>query len=356
MKPLAKVTFVVIGHNEEKHLVGCLQSILAVDYPERCKEIIYVDNSSSDRSLAVARSFPIKTIALRQQPSTPGLARNAGLHAASGEYVQFVDGDMKVERDWLSLALPQFKDEQVVAVVGKLKERRPEASLYNRLIDFGWQTAELGEISSPGGGGLFRTAAMRALGGYDDQIFGAEEIDLGYRLQRQNYKILRINCTMAWHDIDLTTCKQLWRRCVRDGYWEMEMIRRYFKWSLPLPQDYIWKMNAQLLSFVGLLIAFALQPHLLPGLLLVGLPTLFWAKKVLWFRRATGNHKMSLIAACFTYLNMLPIASGQIKYLWQHVWASTPARRVKTAMRQAATLPSQPGLRPRTAERIAANT
>lgn len=315
MKTFPQVSFVIIGRNEEKHLAACLNALLQINYPARQKEIIFVDNNSTDQSLEIARRFPIKVIALKQHPATPGLARNAGLQAATGDYVHFVDGDMTVDPEWLNAALPAFDDECVAAVVGRLREVHPHKSFYNEFFDLGWKIAPVGEIASPGGGGMFRAAVLRELGGYDDSLFGAEEIDLGYRLRRQNFKIIRVPHLMAHHDMDMKSLGHFWRRGVRDGYYEMVMIRRYFNWSWPLPQDYIFKMNLQMVCFFLLLVQLASHPSLQLGALTLALPALFFFKKARYYYRVTGEHKLSWLASFFNYFNMFPITWGQLRFL-----------------------------------------
>lgn len=315
MKTHPKISFVIIGRNEEKHLAACINSIMQVDYPEKQKEIIFVDNNSIDRSLEIARAFPIRIIALKQQPATPGLARNAGLRAATGEFVHFVDGDMTVDPAWLRAALPIFNDTRVAAVVGRLKEIHPHKSLYNRFFDLGWKTAPLGEIDGPGGGGMFRAAVLRELGGYDDSLFGAEEVDLGYRLRQKKYQTIRIPHLMACHDMDMKTFGHFWRRGVRDGYYEMEMITRYFNWSWPLPQDYVWKMNAQILALIALFALLVHHPNLILMQAVWGLPLFFLLKKARYYHRATGERKMCWLAAFFNYFIMFPIAWGELRFI-----------------------------------------
>lgn len=315
MNPCPKISFIIIGRNEEKHLAACLESIMRVNYPAAQKEIIFVDNDSTDGSLAVAAKFPIKTIALKQQPSTPGLARNAGLHAASGEFAHFVDGDMTVDEEWLRQALPAFADARVASVVGRLQEINPHKTLYNRFFDIGWRTAPLGEIENPGGGGMFRAALLRELGGYDDSLFGAEEIDIGYRFRQRGFKTVRIPALMVRHDMDMKSFGHFWRRGVRDGFYEMTMITRYFNWSWPLPQEYVLKMNLQTILFLALLTLLVLQPSPALGALAVALPLFFFLKKVWYFYRETGERKACWLAAFFNYLNTFPITYGQLRCL-----------------------------------------
>ncbi len=345
MKSHPKVSFVIIGRNEEKHLAACINSIMQVNYPQERKEIIFVDNNSTDRSVEIARRFPITVIALKEQPSTPGLARNAGLHAATGEYVHFVDGDMTIAPEWLNNALTAFEDERVAAVVGRLQEIHPRKTIYNRFFELGWKMAPIGEICSPGGGGMFRAAVLRAIGGYDDTLFGAEEIDLGYRLRDFQLKIMRVPHLMARHDMDMKSFGHFWRRGARDGYYEMEMITRYFTWSWPLPQEYIWKMNTQLLAFAALVILLVLHPHSVLWGMVLGAPAFFVLKKARYYHRATGEKEMVWIAALFNYINMFPIAWGEIRFLRDRLFSSTKqATRQSPPLRQAVPMPAAPAV------------
>lgn len=328
MMPDPKISFVIIGHNEAAHLAACLQAVLHVQHPADKIEIIYVDNNSTDDSLAIARRFPIQVIALQQEPSTPGLARNAGLAAAHGSFVQFIDGDMILHPQWLGVALPAFEPHQVAAVVGRLQEQHPHRSLYNRWFDFTWQTAALGEIDAPGGGGLFRVTALREVNGYDETLTAAEETDLGYRLRQQNYKIFRLPAPMAEHDMHMHSFRHFWKRGQRDGYWMMEIARQYFDGTWPPPQPDLFKMDVQLLVFIALLMTLAKFPHPALAALALVLPAIFLFKKWWYYQRLSGNKGLSLLAVGFTYLTLLPVAWGQVQ------WLCGKPKRIQSVLRE----------------------
>jgi glycosyltransferase involved in cell wall biosynthesis len=88
----ALVSIIVPCYNAEPWLAATLDSALAQTWPER--EIILVDDGSRDRSLAVGREYEARGVRVVAQPNQgASAARNAGLRAARGAFIQFLDAD-----------------------------------------------------------------------------------------------------------------------------------------------------------------------------------------------------------------------------------------------------------------------
>ncbi|MFP4171726.1 MAG: glycosyltransferase family A protein, partial [Candidatus Hydrogenedentota bacterium] len=126
---------VVIGRNEGQRLRACLN---AVD--PKSVTVVYVDSGSTDGSVALAREYGAEVVELdNSRPYTAARGRNAGvarLREAGMEvhYIQFVDGDCALAPGWLVKACMYLSSQPEMAVVtGLLKEKNPEASIYNRL-------------------------------------------------------------------------------------------------------------------------------------------------------------------------------------------------------------------------------
>jgi len=84
------ISFVITYHNEPVRLVReCIASLLRLPLQANEREIIVVDDGSD--AAFVAQQDDI--IVLRQPNQGLSAARNAGIEAARGEYVQFVDAD-----------------------------------------------------------------------------------------------------------------------------------------------------------------------------------------------------------------------------------------------------------------------
>lgn len=100
---------------------------------------------------------------------------------------------------------------------GRRRERRPEASVYNRLCDISWQSPP-GDVAYFGGDVLIRVRPLRAVGGYRNDLIAGEEPELAVRLRAANWKIHCLDAPMTLHDAAITRFGQWWRRTVRTGY------------------------------------------------------------------------------------------------------------------------------------------
>ncbi len=295
---------VVIGRNEGARLIRCLEALQGQAAP-----IVYVDSGSTDGSVAAAEAAGAVVVTLDMtQPFTAARARNAGLArlAALGapEFVQMIDGDCELRAGWVEIALEFLRTHEDVAMVaGRLRERFPEASLWNRLADAEWDTP-VGETEAVGGIAVVRLIPVQELGGYRADLIAGEEPELCLRLRRAGWKIWRLEAEMAWHDIAMTRFAQWWRRARRYGHalatgaalhgagperYCLAERRRALMWGLVLP----------LVTVLGALIT--------PWALLL---LLAWPAQVLRLRR----RGMPWAEAVFLTLAKLPETQGILGY------------------------------------------
>jgi glycosyltransferase involved in cell wall biosynthesis len=85
------VSAVIPVRDGERYLAEAIESVLAQTYP--CRQVVVVDNGSSDRSAEIAESYG-PPVFVRSEPRRGiGPARNAGLDAATGDFIGFLDHD-----------------------------------------------------------------------------------------------------------------------------------------------------------------------------------------------------------------------------------------------------------------------
>lgn len=124
------VSIIVPIYNTQKYLDQCVTSLLSQTY--RNLQIILVDDGSTDGSDIIcdfhaARDSRIHVI--HQKNQGVSAARNAGLDAAAGEYLLFVDSDDQIAADTIETSLNGFVDDTIdVVVFGVTKIRERESS------------------------------------------------------------------------------------------------------------------------------------------------------------------------------------------------------------------------------------
>ncbi len=94
-----KFSIIIPTYNEARDIVATLESLLALDYPDR--EIIVVDDST-DRTPEIVRGYAAQGVRLIH-PGGGGRceARNLGIRKASGEVVVLLNADVRLPADFL---------------------------------------------------------------------------------------------------------------------------------------------------------------------------------------------------------------------------------------------------------------
>lgn len=214
-----RVAVVVIGRNEGARLVRCLASVA-----DAGRLVVYVDSGSTDGSCEAAAGAGAVVVQLDMTlPFTAARARNAGFRRAvelapDVDYVQFVDGDCEMSSGWIATASAVLAERSDAAIVfGRLKERYPEHSIYNRLCDVEWNVPT-GDVKACGGIALARARAFAEAGGFRDDLIAGEEPELCVRLRRRGWAIVSVAAPMALHDAAMTRFSQWWKRTMRCGY------------------------------------------------------------------------------------------------------------------------------------------
>ena len=143
-------------------------------------EIIVCDNNSTDRTAEIARSAgatvvfePINQIAR---------ARNCGAAAATGGWLVFVDADSHPGAGLFAEVAEQINSGRCLA--GGVTVRMDERHLVAGFATWLWNCASrMGRLLA--GSFIFcEAAAFRKIGGFNNELFAAEELELSRRLRK----------------------------------------------------------------------------------------------------------------------------------------------------------------------------
>lgn len=104
-----KVSILIPAYNNVKYLKQTIQS--ALDQTCDSKEIIVVDDGSTDGSLEVARSFEAHGVRVFSQSNGGACkARNRAFAESTGEFIQYLDGDDLISPDKISSQLAAYTE------------------------------------------------------------------------------------------------------------------------------------------------------------------------------------------------------------------------------------------------------
>lgn len=310
------IGIVVIGRNEGPRLRRCFESL-----SQHTAKIAYVDSGSTDDSVATARALGIAVVELDMKiPFTAARARNSGFARLLEidpqlHYVQFVDGDCEVNPGWIGTAYKFLETHlDVVVVSGRLRERFPQASVYNMLCDIEW-SAPAGEAKMCGGVAMMRVAALNQVGGFDASLICGEEPELCSRLRARGGRIWRLSDEMGWHDANMMRFGQWWRRTVRSGFSDAQAVvvdgappeRRGVRAS---QRAWFWGF---LFPLCSVLLTLFWQPI---GLLLLLAYPLQISRLAL---RGSRSLRDNWLHALFLVIGKFPEVQGQVKYWRQRL-------------------------------------
>ncbi len=301
---------VAIGRNEGERLITCLRSAL-----DCCPNVVYVDSGSTDDSVAAAQQLGVNVVNLdMSKPFTAARARNAGAHALLQQhdlqFIQFIDGDCEFFDDWMGKAEQYLLNNLSIAIVaGRLRERHPEASLYNQMCDIEWDTPA-GDTKACGGIMMIRSQAFKQVQGFNESLIAGEEPEMCVRLRQKGWKIHRLADDMALHDADMHSFSQWWKRSQRAGYAYAEGASLHGTpperhWVKERNRTWVWAIVIPLLC-----LALACYKPLL-GLLALGIYPLQIARTAHHFEHL-GSFKWT--QASFLMLGKFAEITGQLRF------------------------------------------
>jgi cellulose synthase/poly-beta-1,6-N-acetylglucosamine synthase-like glycosyltransferase len=174
----------------------CLASLLRMDYPSDRREILVVDNGSTDRTAEIVKAFSVRY--LYEDRRGASHARNRGIEASKGEIMAFTDADCAVTTGWLRELVQGFDGEEVGGVEGDVvayPSLTPIEQYHARIGSHSRQMRLASPLSPmvPGANVAFLREVFDEIGLFDSQLAACEDIDLTWRLTEETRFELRYN-------------------------------------------------------------------------------------------------------------------------------------------------------------------
>ncbi|HMP74723.1 MAG TPA: glycosyltransferase [Kiritimatiellia bacterium] len=223
-----RLSIIAVTFNEVRH-VGDLQA--AIDRLARPAfievESILVDGGSRDGTVDAARAAGFSKIEILPGASIPA-CRNAGLRAADGDWIAFLDGDCEPAVDWLEQAA-YFLEREPAAILGWPAEPPRPMTWVQSAWRFHWEQKNPTRSERHGRpvveregfrlvttrNMLLHRAVAEQLGGFNEELTTGEDTDFAFRADQAGIPVLGIPALHVAHRGEPATLnawfkQQLW--------------------------------------------------------------------------------------------------------------------------------------------------
>lgn len=183
------LSIIIPTYNEEEYLPVLLESIKQQDFSDY--EIIVADADSKDNTVKIAEEYGCIVV----EGGMPAVGRNNGAKVAKGDYLLFLDSDLKLTEDYLAKVIYEFKMERLGIAITQMKplSKKTEDKLLHDLANLFMISVEK---IKPHGAGCYGIIAKRELhercGGFNEELTFGEDTEYIERLaKKERFKVLR---------------------------------------------------------------------------------------------------------------------------------------------------------------------
>lgn len=292
---LPMVSIVVPVKDEETVVGRLLASLLKLDYPPEKKDIVVVEDGSTDKTAKIctqyASQYPdqIRLIHKSASDGKPS-ALNFALKHAKGEIVAVFDSDSVLESNALLKAITYFEDPLVAAVQGRPCSINADENMLSKFISYEeavrYETYLRGKdvlslfVPLTGSCYFVRKSVLDDVGGWDSTSL-SEDMDLSARLIGRGHKIRYASDVRSWQEnpanlSQLLTQRTRWfRGCMETSLKFGKLLKRIDRKSIDAeitlfgPFMFAPFLLGYMLGIYGFLGAF--QPDILSTVLAQGI-------------------------------------------------------------------------------------
>ncbi len=223
-----RISVVVCSYNGARTIRDACEGLRRLEYPNY--DVIVVDDGSTDDTAAIASQYDVRVI--RTPNRGLSSARNAGLAAATGEIVAYLDDDAYPDPHWLTYLAATFLSTSHAGVGGpniapagdgpiaECVARAPGGPVHVLITD---REAE----HIPGCNMAFRTTCLEAVGGFDPRFRTAgDDVDVCWRLQDRGWTLGFHPAATVWHH-RRNSVRTYWRQQIGYGRAEAMLERKW---------------------------------------------------------------------------------------------------------------------------------
>jgi GT2 family glycosyltransferase len=218
-----RITVAVCSYNGGRTIRDACEGLIRLDYPDH--EVIVVSDGSTDATPAIAQEYGFRVIHTPNRGLSS--ARNTALEAATGEIIAYLDDDARPDPHWLQYLAAKFMESPHVGVGGPNLAPPGDGAIADCVANSpGGPVHVLVSDEEaehiPGCNMAYRTAALKAVGGFDPRYWTAgDDVDICWRLQARGWTIGFSHGAMVWHH-RRNSIRMYWKQ--QRGYGKAEAL------------------------------------------------------------------------------------------------------------------------------------
>lgn len=226
------VSIIIPVYNGACTIEACIESLLQQNCTSDAYEIIVVENGSTDNTTELVKKYPVRLF--HSDTRGPAPARNLGIARSEAEIVAFTDADCIADPNWINELIEPYREPEVGGVGGAILAYQHDHR--NTIERFSDDYAPLTNFLSGDheflphlytANASYRHCLLSEIGGFNDHLITAEDVDLAWRLQLQTGCKLRYAPRAIIYHHHRTGWKGLARQYRQYGFGEIVLDTIY---------------------------------------------------------------------------------------------------------------------------------
>lgn len=230
------VSLCVIAYNEEKVLNGLFRNIADQTYPHDKIEVVLVDSSSTDKTLAMMEDFKATdygfkdVIITESNKGSQAASWNAALCKATGDVIIRIDAHAQIPRNFIARCIYNMEEFGETIVGGgrpnivdnetswKLTLLAAEESLFGSSIANYRRPTGKQEYHDSLFHAAYKREVFEKVGGFNEALGRTEDNELHYRIREAGYKMCSFPDIISFQHTR-STLRHMIKQKYGNGYW-----------------------------------------------------------------------------------------------------------------------------------------
>jgi len=194
------VSVIIRCYNEEKNIGKLLHGIMEQSIKDL--EIIVVDSGSTDKTLTVAKRYPVKIVNISPADFSFGHSLNKGCEIATGDFIVIASAHVyPLYKDWIEKLLNPFSNPKIALVYGKQQggenTKFAEHQVFERWFPEKSKLSQKNPFCNNANAAIRKVLWNQFL--YDEELTGLEDLDWANRVLKANYLLAYQSSAVVVH-------------------------------------------------------------------------------------------------------------------------------------------------------------